>query len=894
MREHVFIIAFLFCTAASLQAQQPAQDIRIHEIFHRAPLSKVLKTFQEKYAVKIAYDPALVQNIVVDLVLTDAALSESLDRIFNKTPLTYSRVGDNWIIIPAPQPIVQAPELLDLKITGRVLAEDTEETLPHAVIRVRGTNLITTTNDDGYYTILHIPSDTCLLTVSYVGFITRGIRVSEIGDPLRGDVRLKSDTQILNEVVLVDEYNQAIQIQELPGAFAFNPKSLNSLPSLGEQDISRTMQLMPGISATDESSSGMVIRAMHPNNNLVLLDGMTIYQQDHFFGALSIINTDIIKDVRVNKGMFDARYGGRVSGVIDITSRNGSAVKPAYNVRLNFLNLKATAEIPLAKKWSLFVGARRSITDVVQTGLYDDLFEIARASNDQIQFFQFDPTGEEGGSEPEYAYYDANTKFTFRPTSHDVLSLSLYGSRDRMEIGDEVEFDDGTTHFYYLDKELTRWGNNGASLRWGRQWNEKLYTNSRVSASKFFRNYDFDQNVTIDTLGSAYSFLIRNSISDLSLSIENELLLNDRMSLDFGVSGVGQKTDVGIMDEDHTFGFDPEEDTTEDPDTAQVADSWLTTIYGSVNANLSPKFSVTVGARLNHYQKDNADFYFEPRATLLYRLHEQLNLKAAYGRSNQFVNQMIVFQENGAVSGINEQFWMLSDPEFGYPVITTDHLSAGATVKTDDFVYDAELYYKAGTGVIIDEYFNSANTSMYGLDVMLQKTTGVHKGWIAYSLARATQSHPFLMDGKTVPTLQDQRHELKIVDMLMLGNWNLSSTFVFGSGKPYPKYDVVYHYDNDGYITEYDVFLDYSNQSRLPAYYRLDLAASYKFALHKRANCEIGLSIYNVTGHKNIKTRRLDQSALDEAIFTNVEVEPTYVDVELLGFTPNLFVNISF
>jgi ferric enterobactin receptor len=229
-----------------------------------------------------------------------------------------------------------------------------------------------------------------------------------------------------------------------------------------------------------------------------------------------------------------------------------------------------------------------------------------------------------------------------------------------------------------------------------------------------------------------------------------------------------------------------------------------------------------------------------------------------------------------------------------YPVISSNHFSTGATLKTQQVTYDAEVYYKANTGVIIDEDMNSASTDIYGLDVMVHKTKGIHTGWIAYSLGRATQSHPYILNGLSSPTWQDQRHELKVVDMITLGNWNLSSTLIYGSGKPYPNYTVKYHRDDNGMINDYHTILDYTNESRLPAYFRIDVAASYRLSFGKSGEVEMGMSIHNITDHRNIKTRKLDTSGLDEAIFTNTELPANYIDVVLLGFMPTLFVNVSF
>lgn len=873
-----------------LLAQSANDEVKVNATFRKTPLVNVFKTIQDKYKVKIAFDYSLVQNFIVDVHVKEIKLSQFFELLLKETPLTFQRIGDNVVIVPRPIGLSPPASVKkdDIRISGIVQDEVTNETLPQAVIQIRGTNLGTTSNQDGFFTLLHVPKDTCILEVRYLGYITQTIQVSNIRELEKLVIQLKSDTEILNEVVVFDEYNQAIHLDDQPSTIAFNPRSLTSLPSLGEQDISRTMQLLPGITATDETSSGMMIRGSHSSYNLTLLDGMTIYQQDHFFGSFSIINADIIKDVRVHKGMFDPKYGGRVSGVIDITSKNGNTVKPAFNVKLNMVNAKATVELPLAKRWSLFLGARRSFTDVVQSKVFNSLFNIARMSNDQIEVFRFiDRSGR------DYYFFDVNTKLTYRPSDRDFLSLSLYASRDKMLISDSTSFGEIGDKFRINDEELTRWGNNGLSFRWARQWNDRYYSNVRISDSKFFRKYRYQQDVAWDMGISAYTLGFENSIHDLTYAFDNEWMLRSNLSFNWGLSGVRQKTDLHMYDQ---YKADPPPDEMpENINSTQTEQSWQHALYGSMVVSPLNMLSLTVGGRVVYYTNEQSLLRAEPRLTGQYKVSDEWSIKAGYARSNQFVTQLFYYSPTGSISGLSENYWMLSrldDPR--YPVIMFDHVSGGVTLKKTHFIYDVELYHRTGSGVILDENLNSGNTNAYGMDVMIQKASGIHRGWIAYSISRSTQNHPYILSGSVIPSWQDQRHELKVVDMLMLGNWNLSSTIIFGSGKPYAKYDVKYLRNENNEIYHYALQLDYSNQSRLPVYFRVDLAVSYQMQLTKLSKMDVALSVHNVTDHQNVKTRMVDTDGLSEAVLTNKEMPAVYMDIVLLGFMPTFSLSISF
>jgi hypothetical protein len=521
--------------------------------------------------------------------------------------------------------------------------------------------------------------------------------------------------------------------------------------------------------------------------------------------------------------------------------------------------------------------------------MFNTLFSVARSYNDQIEIFRF-VEGLGRKTTPEYYFFDANTKLSFRPTSRDILSLSLYTSRDKMYISDSSMIGSGMDKYIVDSDETTRWGNNGLSLRWARQWSDTYYSTIRISDSKFFRRYRYQQELVVDSMRNDFTVGFRNSINDLTYAIDNEWMLRNTLSINWGLSGTRQETDT------HTYYKLAISDGTPPEDTNETEHdySWMHSLYGSIHISPTNRLTASAGARAVHYYNQTGQLYIEPRFTAQYKLTGQLNLKTGYGRSNQFITQLFYPSQMGSISNVNENFWMLSRPgDLRAPVISSDHISTGATLRSKQIVYDAEIYYKVCRGVIIDEDLNSGNTTMYGLDVMVQKTSGIHKGWIAYSLAHATQTHPYILNGDRAPSWQDQRHELKVVDMLMLGHWNLSSTLIFGSGKPYPKYTMRYLRDENGWINDFQILLDYTNQSRLPAYFRIDLAASYSIRFKNEREIQMGLSIHNVTDHKNIKTRRIDKERLEEAKFSNTELPATYSDVVLLGFSPTLSVSVS-
>ena len=883
------LLILLFLCAGSLSAQ----DIIIHENFENVTLSKVLKKIRDDYNVKIAYDNALVENIIINQRLENITLVEALTRILSTTGLTHQLLNGKIIIIPRQAETVNTvPQRFNFNASGIIKDEETGETLPNATIYLTGTNAGTTSNTDGFFTLMHIPDDTCSLTINYLGYVSKKIRLNEVTDLSSLSIPLQSDRKLLDVVIITDQYESPLAVTEKISKSAFDPKALTSLPSLGEHDIFRTLQLLPGVSGTNESSAGLVIRGSIPSQNLILLDGFTIYHLDHFFGVFSAINADFIKDVQIYKGGFDAKYGGRVSGVVDITGKSGSTTKTKGNFGINMVSTNATIEVPVGKKVSLLFSTRRAYSDIIQSSLYKKLFSIARHNDEQIKR-PFE-NAKLDAIEPKFYFYDFNSKITYRPSRKDNIALSIYGGKDNLS-GDKTDSISDITRQISFKETLTEstvWGNNGVSLRWGRQWNGKFYTNLKLSGSNFFRTYDFKYQYKLDSTNfiqeGNIDFIQENRVDDSNLAIDHEWLISEKVTLEFGISGMEYKI--------HYKTAANEQVADERNDKGNVG-----SLYTTAKINLTNRLNASIGIRSNHHEI-NQEWYSEPRLSLSYKINNKFNLKSAVGRYYQFVNQI---QYDDPYNGI-QNFWAFSNND-GVPVVQSNHYIVGATYKAGDFLFDVEAYYKDLEGVVefnpvpyfvkdgfLDPgLFINGKGRMSGIDFLIQKEAGIYKGWLGYSWSKSLHSFPAIENGAFFPSLQDQPHEIKFVNMLRLGQWDLSSSWVYGSGRPFPEYDIIYFTDADGNVEDFAVIKDRRNYSRLPAYHRLDVAAAYNFSIGKCTG-QVGLSVFNVYGRENIKTRKLSIPFLERTLQTPNQPLPEYRDLVLISFTPSVFFNIGF
>jgi ferric enterobactin receptor len=870
-----------------------AQSIIVNENFVDTELADALKRIRKNYGVKIAYDNQLVESIRVTENIQNAPLDQALKKLLDGTGLGHRSLNDKVIIIPQPSPPPNVlPVRTDISVSGVIKDEETGETLPNATVYITGTMSGTTTNTDGFFSLVKIPSDTCSVTINYLGYVAQKIYLRDIKDLNKMFVSLRADRKVLKEVVVTDSYESPLEVTDEVSKSAFDPKALTSLPSMGEHDIFRTLQLLPGVGGTNESSAGLVIRGSVPSQNLVLLDGFTIYHLDHFFGVFSAINADFIKDVQIFKGGFEAKYGGRVSGVVDITGKSGNTNYVKGTFGINLISTNATIEIPIGKKVSMLFSTRRAYSDLIQSNLYRNLFDVARNNDDQIKR-PFE-NAKLDAIDPTFYFYDFNSKVTYRPSRKDNISLSIYGGKDDLFGNKADSLSDISQNISFKEtlEESTVWGNNGLSLRWGRQWTTKFYTNFKISGSNFFRDYDFKYSYRLDSTSfnqqGNFEFVQENRVDDSNLAIDHEWLISKRLTLEFGLSAMEYKIHYKTA-ANGTVGDERDEKGN------------IGSLYTTAKIRLSEKLQASIGIRSNHHQI-NKEWYTEPRVALNYKINNQFSLKGAVGRYYQFVN---LIQYDDPYVGI-QNFWAFSNKN-GVPIIESNHYIAGATLRLNGFLFDVEGYYKDVEGVVefnpvpyfvkdgvLDQgLLVNGSGRMSGVDFLIQKEVGKYKGWISYSWSKSLHSFPSIEDGTFYPSLQDQPHEIKLINMLRLGRWDLSCTWVYGSGKPFPEYHITYFTDSNGNVEDFVVTKDQKNYNRLPAYHRLDVSASYNFLIGK-AFGQIGLSIFNIYDQKNVKTRKLSIPFLERTLQTPNQPLPEYRDLQLIGFTPTFFLIVGF
>jgi ferric enterobactin receptor len=812
-------------------------------------------------------------------------------------------------------------------ISGTVRDTESGEALPYATILIIGTSTGTATNVDGHFVLVGVPTDSLTLRVSYIGFESNLVGVMAGTSNVPGlQVELSSSLDSFEEVTVVAEQYSIMRTAEAVSQVSVSPRDLAVLPHIGDTDIFRSLQLLPGISGTNEAASGLFVRGGTPDQNLVLLDGMTMYHVDHFFGFFSAFNADAIKDVQVYKGGYPAQFGGRTSSVVELTGKSGNTNKPHVGVGLNMLNASAVAEVPIGDKGSILVSGRRSFTDVLESWVYTGIYETL--TGDDITPDATDPAAGAGGGpggggrpggagggfrqppggggalgagigpqgqavvQPNFYFYDVNAKATYRPTTNDVIGVSVYTGADNVDksrIQDrEITGGNQVNAFQTIDLgDVTNWGNTGISGKWSRQWGSRLFSNGGLAYSQYFSDYlrstdieRFDTDADSVTFSRSTGSTEDNDVNDLTALLDNQWQVSRTNKIQFGAQ---------FTQSDVSYNF-VRDDTLQILNEQQSATT--TSVYLQDQFNPMHWITLTGGLRSVYYTGTEQTF-IEPRASIGLNVTNRIRLKGAYGQFTQFVARVV----NENLTEGARDFWLLADGET-VGVQDATHYIAGISYETPAWLFDVEAYHKdlrglseftlrfqrSGVEFAGSDLFYDGTGESRGIEFLLQRKTGRLTGWVSYTLAQAENTFEDLNDGQPFAALHDQRHELKLVSSLRLSpRLNVSGTWAFGTGRPYTSPESQYFLTLlDGAEQSY-IHVGGKNGERLPNYHRLDASVHYRFPIGS-SRADFGLSVFNLYNSTNVWYKEFDLS----------ETPVTVTDVNYLGFTPNVSFRIDF
>lgn len=915
------LISLLLC-CVDIHAQKPEEVII--DGWYIGTLEEVLDRISKEKGLTFAFDRTYARTIKIDAPPFKRSVDNFLKYVVCQGNKLKYYIDDARIIhiveiwkqveekaLHKKSVTVETATRFNLTFSGKIIDNDNEETLPYVNLIVNETRNGSSSNADGLFTLLNIPTDTSTITISYIGYKTQVLKLQP-GIPFKGHiVRLEPATELLSEVVILSDKQDLLQTNEQVGLIKMTPLKMNVLPSLGEKDIFRTFQLMPGISAANENSSGLYVRGGTPDQSLVLYDGIPIYNVQHLFGFYSAFNSNAIKDIQLYKGGFDAKYGGRLSSVVEITGKEGNSRKFGAMADVSLMSANGFIEFPIGKKITFLAAGRRSW----QSPLYETIFNQSSGSNNNTYT---PPSGSGNGdmvppggftkkndnSSYNSYFYDVNAKLTYRPTVRDIVSLSFYNGADDLDNTFNPSGMHGASSFSINNEDKTKWGNTGAAFKWSHNWNTRFYSNLMFTYSDYFNDRDRTSTLPSSFTSSSSSTTTEstaehNKLHDYSAKLDMEYKLSELQQLSFGVQASRTETSYALTENDTTTYLS-------NTINASVASLYLQDRLSLLDTRLL----ITGGLRANYYSPTRK-IYVEPRLTASYAINPTWKLKGSSGYYYQFAKKIT---REDIMQG-NRDFWLMADGD-QMPVGRSWQSVLGVAWETRDFLIDVEAYYKklydiseysirtvnmsqsfgggdpmmgggnkgnVQSSSVYSNRFYTGNGYARGFDVLAQKKYGDYSGWISYTFGQVIHNFPDISATKYYAA-NDVTHELKIVNIYKWRNWDFSASWLLATGKPYTAPEGIYQLTlPDG--TEKTYFTPSAkNGNRLPAYHRLDLAATYNFKIAGKFQCAVNASLFNLYNQKNVWYKE----------FQAVDTEIVETDINYLGITPNINFSIKF
>lgn len=710
------------------------------------------------------------------------------------------------------------------------------ETLIGATITVKGNSKGITSNQYGFYSITLLEGNYELIC-SYAGYLPKILEVN-----LDSDKQLDFDLvtkAALQEVVITSKKADANVKNAQMGRFVMPIEQIKAIPAfLGEVDLLKTIQLLPGVRNAGEGSAGIYVRGGGPDQNLILLDDAIVYNTGHLFGFFSIFNSDAIKNVSLIKGGMPAQYGGRLSSVLDISMKEGNDKKFQVEGGIGLIASRISIQGPIKKnKASFIISARRTYIDALTKPF------IKSTS-------QFYGSG--------YYFYDLNAKVNYRFSEKDRLYISGYFGRD------VFDFVNGKRS---LDVNIP-WGNATGTIRYNHVFNKRLFGNT----SLVFNNYNF----SFQAAQANFKIKLASGIKDVSLKQDFDLYPFTGHKIKFGGLYTYHKfTPSVVSGTQDTVVFTPQNPQAKFAHEAAlyVQDDWEVSDKIKVNAGLRYSWFQQIGP-YNIYTKDangnilDSSVYnrgqgvkayggMEPRFTLRYGINDETSIKASVTRNLQYIHLV-----SNAGTTLPTDLWVPSTYKVKPQISWLYAAGLFKNFKENMYETSVELYYKSMQNQIeyqegytpntledTENFFTFGKGWSYGSEFFINKTKGRLTGWIGYTLSWTWRKFPELNFGEKYPAKYDRRNDLSVVALYELNKrWKLSGTFIYGSGNattlPQRFYLV------NGVLTQ-----AYSriNEYRLPAYHRLDFAAIYspKNNETRKWKSEWVFSIYNVYSRKN-------------------------------------------
>jgi hypothetical protein len=668
------------------------------------------------------------------------------------------------------------------------------------------------------------------------------------------------NTQRLEEVVINNYLTSGITKLN-DGSFTIKPETFGILPGLIEPDVLQTIQALPGVLSVDETVSNINVRGGTHDQNLILWDGIKMYQSGHFFGLISAFNPYTTKRVNLYKNGTHAKYGDGISSVIEMQLPDTIDNEFKAGLGFNLINADGFAKIPLSKKTELQISTRRSITDLINTSTYNQYFKRIFQDSDFTKSKSSDNSISQNES---FYFYDVTAKFLYDITKKDKLRVHFY------HVSNELNYDEQSTindRNEALNSKLTQ-RNTAIGLTYIRDWTSKFSTTSQIYVS----NYDLDA-INFDVLNNQ-RLIQENEVFDGSAKIDAIYNPNQQLKINGGY----QFTEVGISNLEDV----------NNPDFRSYIKEVVRShaVYGEINfLSSNAKTRLNLGGRLNYIKKFDM-LFAEPRLSFSQRFLNHFRFEILGEFKSQTTSQIIDLQND--FLGIENRRWILSNNST-IPVVKSKQLSGGIHFNKNKFLISAEAYIKNVNGITTRsqgfqnqyQFVNAIGSyQIKGIDFLLNKQfNDIISTWVSYSHSSNNYTFDELNNGEPFPNNADIQHAVTFASTYTKNNIKLAVGLNWHSGIPNTE-PSINDVPNDEVITYAS-----PNGSNLNDYLRLDFSTNYDFNVSDNVKATIGTSVWNILNKRNIINAYYTLDS-DNAI--------NKIENESLGITPNVSFRLKF
>ncbi|SDQ49979.1 TonB-dependent receptor [Flagellimonas zhangzhouensis] len=839
---------FLFCSFW-IQAQEK-QQTSIDLISH-------IKELETTYSIKFSYLNKDVGGLQITLPDSLNTLQKHLDFLDLKFQIKSEKLSERFYTLT---------KVSYIDICGIVLDNFAENTVNGATVEILGANNAQITGADGSFYLSKVDR-TASIRIRYLGYNLKIIKASDL---LKGEncpkILLSPRYEQLDEVIVYKFLTAGI-IKETDASFTLNTAEFGILPGMIEPDILQTVQALPGIKSIDETVSDINIRGGTNDQNLVLWNGIKMYQSGHFFGLISAFSPYLTDEVTIYKNGTPAAYGDGVSGVIQMETNNHITQDWSGGAGFNLISGDVYAEVPLSRKLGVQFSARRSTTDFVNSPTYNQFFDRA-FQNSEISDQNNRSVDDDIVRDEDFFFYDFSGKLLYDINDNHKLRISAIHIKNDLKYEEQNQTENETSISLLQQSNLSL----GTQLM--SQWNDHFSSHLNVYYSKY--NLDA-QNLYGNQVQQLFQ---NNQVIENALKFDTKLKLKNTLNWNNGYQFIETGiTNITVLSEP-TFNSDIK-------GVIRIHAPYTEFDYHSEQNT----FIAKIGTRFNFIENLNtfSDFLIEPRVNLNFKIANYLRGEVLGEFKSQTTNQIIDLEQN--FLGIEKRRWTLSNGST-LPVTKSKQGSAGINYEKNGFYVGFESFYKEVDGISTKtQGFQNSNQfsgeigsyKVKGIEFLTNKKGDNYSVWLSY----AYNKNDYTFDSIAPPNFPnnlDIRHTITFAGTYDYKDLKLSLGMNYRTGRPYTEpLDGPEGLNNDFFPPQ----INYKepNSSRLPEYFRVDVSAIYNFQLTRRLKANAGISVVNITNRKN---------SLNKYYRVNSDNEIETVENISLGITPNVSFRVSF